>query len=106
MKAKNLKILKEFLKIEGKEAALDKVAEEAVELALAIIQYRCPTKLNKKKRLNDIYKELADVKIVVRKAELFLNKRKINRLVNKKLEEKKIKFKIGKLTPKQSKQNK
>ena len=92
MKAKNLKIIKALIKLNGKEAAKDKIIEEAVELALALIQYKCPTKLNKKKRLNDVYGELADMKIVMRKAEMLFNKRKINRLVNKKLEEKRIKY--------------
>ena len=92
MKAKNLKIIKGLLKLNGKEAAQDKIMEEAVELALAIIQYKCPTKLDKKRRLNDVHKELADMKIVLRKAEMIFNKRKINKYVNQKLEKKRLKY--------------
>lgn len=92
MKAKNLRIIKGLLKLHGKEAARNKIAEEALELALAIAQYNCPTKLDKKKRENDIYKELADMEIVLRKAKMIYSPKKINRLVNKKLEKKRIKY--------------
>lgn len=92
MKAKNLKIIKALIKLNGQDASKDKILEEALELALALHQFKCPTKLNKKKRLNDIYKELADMKIVMRKAEMLYSKRKINKYVNRKLEEKRIKY--------------
>ena len=92
MKAKNLKILKQLLQQQGEDAVLDKVAEEALELALAITQYKCPTKLDKKRRLNDIYKEFADLKNVMRQAEMFLNRSKIRRLSNAKLKKKSIKY--------------
>lgn len=92
MNQKNLKIIRGILKLEGKEAAKDKLIEEALELALSIVQYRCPTKLDKKKRLNDIYGELADMEIVLRKAKMIFNPKKINRLVNKKLEKKRLKY--------------
>ena len=92
MKAKNLKIIKGLLKLDGNEAGKDKIIEEAVELSLSLIQLKCPTKLDKKKRLNDVYKELADMKIALRLAEMIFDKRKINKYVNQKLEKKRIKY--------------
>lgn len=91
MKKSNIKILKGLVDKFGKDAALDKLQEECQELALAITQLKCPTKLDKKKRLNDIYKELADVKNSIRAVETFMKRNKINRLQNKKLKQKKAK---------------
>jgi len=76
----------------GKDAAIDKVQEEAQELALALHQLKCPTKTDKKKRLNDVYGELADMKIMMRQAEMLFSKKKINRLVNQKLQQKREKY--------------
>ena len=88
MKAKNISIIKALLKKFGKQAAIDKIQEEAQELALALHQYKCITKNNKERRLNDIYEELADMKIQLRNAEMIFSRKKINKLVNKKLAEK------------------
>ena len=95
MKKSNLKIIEGLIRVHGKDASKEKIIEEALELALAIVQYKCLTKTNKKKRLNDIYGELADMKIVMRKAEMLFSKRKINRLVNLKLQKKKVKYLIN-----------
>jgi len=76
----------------GNEAAVDKIQEEAQELALALHQLKCPTKTDKKKRLNDVYGELADMKIMMRQAEMLFSKKKINRLVNQKLQLKRDKY--------------
>jgi NTP pyrophosphatase (non-canonical NTP hydrolase) len=93
MKKKNLEIVKGLVKTFGKESALDKLQEETTELALALHQYsHCDFKTNKKERLDDVYKELADVKNAIRAVETFLNARKINRLQNKKLKKKKLKY--------------
>ena len=92
MKAKNLKILKKLLDLNGEDAVLDKLLEECTELGLALIQLKCPTKTDKKKRLNDVHKEIADVKNVIRQAEMFLNRKKINKYSNAKLEKKRIKY--------------
>lgn len=51
MRNKNLKIIKELIKLNGDDSTFDKVAEECVELALAIMQLKCPTKLDKRKGL-------------------------------------------------------
>ena len=89
MRVKNLKIVKGLLKKFGPEVQINKLREESIELALAITQWLCPTKLDKKKRLNDIYCELADMKIMMRQAEMIFSKKKINRIVNEKLQRKK-----------------
>lgn len=92
MKSKNLKVLSKLLKLNGEEAVLKKVAEEATELSLAIMQLHCPTKLDKKRRLNDVHKEFADLKNVMRQAEMFLNRKKINKYQNVKIQKKKAKY--------------
>lgn len=92
MKKNNLKIINGIAKKFGKKSALDKLQEESQELALALHQLNhCDFKTNDKERLEDVYKEIADVKNALRVAETFLNRRKINRLQNKKLQKKKNK---------------
>ena len=92
MRKENLKIVKSLVRKFGKDAAMDKLQEECQELALELHQLNhCPTKTDKKKRLNKVYHELADVKNAIRAVETFLNRQKINRLQNKKLKEKKSK---------------
>lgn len=95
MTAENLKTIKQLIKLFGEVAAIDKIQEESQELGLALHQLKCPTKLDKKKLLAEVYGELADMKIALRSAEMIFNKRKINRIVNKKLQKKKEKY----LTP-------
>jgi NTP pyrophosphatase (non-canonical NTP hydrolase) len=87
MKKSNLKIIKGLIAKYGEEAAMNKVQEELLELALVIVQHKSPTK-DSKKMLQKMYEEAADVKIVMRKLEFLLDKRKINRIVNKKLKQK------------------
>ena len=91
MNSKNVKICKELVKRFGDDYVIDKLSEEAQEVALAITQLRCKTKTDKKKRLNDVYLEVADLKIALRQAECVLSKRKINKFVNAKLQKKKLK---------------
>jgi predicted molibdopterin-dependent oxidoreductase YjgC len=93
MTKKNLNTIKNLIKVQGKEQSIDKIQEEAMELSLEMHQYKCPTK-NKKKRLERVYLELADMKIQMRKAEMLFSKKKINRLVNKKLDEQRKKHGI------------
>ena len=93
MKAKNLKIVKDLASNFGKLSAFNKLQEESTELALALHQLNnCDFKTNKKERLNDVYKELADVKNAIRVTEEFLNRKKINRYQNIKLQKKKNKY--------------
>lgn len=68
----------------GRDAQVDKIQEEAQELALALHQYKCPTK-DKEQGLADIYSELADMKIMMAQAELLFDKYKINEVVEYKL---------------------
>lgn len=101
MHQENLRIIKRLIKIFGREAAVDKIQEECQELALALHQLKCPTKTDKKKLMADVYGELADVKIMMRQAEMMFSKKKINKLVNQKLQKKKEKYIIEKpLKPK------
>jgi len=69
----------------GRETQIDKIQEEAQELALALHQYKCPTK-NKEEMLTNIYTELADMKIMLAQAEILFNKERINSLAKAKLE--------------------
>jgi predicted nucleotidyltransferase len=103
MRSANLKIIKGIIKLFGRQSAIDKIQEESIELALALHQYKCITKIDKKRRLNDIYGELADMKIMMRQAEMLFSKKKINRLVNQKLQHKKNKYLTTK--PKQNEQS-
>tara|TARA_B100000953_G_scaffold290249_1_gene275107 strand:+ start:16842 stop:17129 length:288 start_codon:yes stop_codon:yes gene_type:complete len=92
MRKENLNIIKKLIKKFGREASVDKIQEECQELALALHQLKCVTKTDKKKRLDDVYGELADVKIAMRKAEMLFSKKRINRAVNQKLQKKKRKY--------------
>ena len=92
MNSRNVKIIKELVKLNGEEVSKDKIIEESLELALSLTQLKCPTKLDKKRRLDDVYGELADMKIQLRKAEMIFSRKKINRLVNQKLQKKKKKY--------------
>lgn len=110
MTQENIKIIKGMIKLFGREASINKIQEEAQELGLALNHLNSPTKTDKKKRLDDVYGELADMKIELRKAEMLFSKKKINRIVNQKLQKKKLKYllplenKRGMLTPLPSKQ--
>ena len=89
MKTRNLKTIEKLVEKFGKLAAMDKLQEECQELALELHQLNhSPTKKDKKKREEKVYHELADVKNAIRTVEVFLDRRKINRLQNKKLKEK------------------
>lgn len=99
MHQENLRIIRRLIKVFGREAAVDKIQEESQELALSLHQFKCPTKTDKKKLLNDIYGELADMKIMMRQAEMLFSKKKINKLVNQKLQKKKEKYLIDKPKP-------
>lgn len=87
MKKSNLKKLNLIVTKSGEYAAMRKVAEECMELALAIEQYYCPTKNNKKKRLDEIHKEMADVEVAMRGMKMLsiIKPKKVNRYANNKL---------------------
>lgn len=92
MRKENITTIRGLIKLHGRDAAIDKIQEEAQELGLSLHQLKCPTKLDKKKQLDDVYSELADMKIQMRAAEMLFSKKKINRLVNEKLKKKKLKY--------------
>ena len=68
----------------GKDMQVDKIQEECMELALALHQLKCPTK-NRVQMIENIYKELADVKIMMVQAELIFDPDRINKYVDEKL---------------------
>lgn len=92
MKKSNLKKLKKLVEHKGDDGTLLKLAEECLELSLAITHYLSPTKLNKKKRLDDVYREAADVKVAFRQLEMVLSRNKINRYANEKIRNKHEKY--------------
>lgn len=68
----------------GSEVQVNKIQEEALELALALNQVNCPTK-NKAEKLENVHEELADMKIMMAQAEKLFDADKINQLVDFKL---------------------
>jgi len=68
----------------GKEAQIDKIQEEAQELALALHQVKCLTKENEE-GMSKIYGELADMQIVMEYVPLLFNQNKIDRIKQMKL---------------------
>jgi len=80
----NQEILKAAIAKFGRETQIDKLQEEAMELALALHQLKCPTKDYNEMLLN-VFGELADMKIMMAQAELLFDKNDIDRLVEEKL---------------------
>lgn len=68
----------------GRDNQIDKIQEEAMELALALHQYKCPTK-DKEEEIDKIYDELADMKIMVEYFDLLFDEEKINKVIEFKL---------------------
>lgn len=66
-----MKIIDKF----GVSAQIDKIQEEALELALVLNQRRCPTKDMDEMDAN-LYDELADMKIMLAQAEIIFDKKK------------------------------
>jgi len=71
----------------GKEAQINKIQEEALELALALNKRKCPTKDIEQIEEN-LYDELADMKIMLAQAEIIFDADRINE---------RVKFKLDKL---------
>lgn len=83
------KIINKF----GIEVQVNKIQEEALELSLVLNQLKCPTK-DHKKLMDQLYDELADMKIMMAQAELIFDKEIIDERVEyklKKCEEKYLK---------------
>lgn len=82
-----MKIIDKF----GVSAQIDKIQEEALELALVLNQRRCPTKDMDEMDAN-LYDELADMKIMLAQAEIIFDKKRIDERVKFKLEKVKAKY--------------
>lgn len=80
----NKEILKKALAKWGKETQMNKIQEEALELALILNQRKCPTK-NAEEMEEALYDELADMKIMMAQAELIFDADRINLRVDYKL---------------------
>lgn len=80
----NVEILKKAIEFFGEETQINKIQEEALELALVLNQIKCPTKDSNLMNEN-LYSELADMKIMMAQAELIFDKEKINKVVEFKL---------------------
>lgn len=75
----------------GAEVQINKIQEEALELALALNHMNCPTKIASQVEAN-IYEELADMKIMMAQAEIIFDKSRIDALVKIKLERLRSKY--------------
>lgn len=73
----------------GREVQINKIQEEALELALVLNQMNCPTKGD---LTEELYGELADMKIMMAQAEILFDKNKIDRMVEFKLNRFKEKY--------------
>lgn len=69
----------------GAKSQANKIQEELLELALALNRINCSTK-DQEEMEENIYEELADVKIMMAQAELIFNKSRIDEMVKIKLE--------------------
>ncbi len=78
-------ILKQILAKFGRDSQLLKLQEEAIELALALNQINCVTK-DRQEMEENLYGELADMKIMMAQAEIIFDKEKIDGYVQAKLE--------------------
>lgn len=88
------KIIRALIGKFGAQVQIDKIQEEALELALAIQQLKCPTKIDKDRCMDDLYKELADMKIMMYQADILFDEEKIDAYVHMKLERAKEKHLI------------
>ncbi len=73
----------------GREVQINKIQEEALELALVLNQMNCPTKGD---LTEELYGELADMKIMMAQAEILFDKQKIDKMVEFKLNRFKEKY--------------
>lgn len=73
----------------GREVQINKIQEEALELALVLNQMKCPTKGD---LTEELYGELADMKIMMAQAEILFDKQRIDQMVGFKLNRFKEKY--------------
>lgn len=87
----DIEILKKAIEKWGRHIQVNKIQEEALELALVLNQINCPTK-NREEMEELLYSELADMKIMMVQAELLFDAERINKNVDLKIERLKIKY--------------
>lgn len=74
----NKQLLQRAIEKFGRDAQIDKIQEEAMELALALHHLKCPTK-EVPAMLDRVYEELADMKIMMEYAEVIFDRHRINK---------------------------
>lgn len=84
-------ILKRAIAKWGRDVQINKIQEEAMELALILNQRNCPTK-DPEAMEDALYSELADMKIMMAQAELLFDAERINRQVEAKMNRLKNKY--------------
>ena len=87
----DIDILKKAIVKWGRRVQINKIQEEALELALVLNQINCPTKDPDEMEAN-LYSELADMKIMMAQAELLFDAERINKIVDLKLERMNVKY--------------
>lgn len=75
----------------GRDVQVNKIQEEALELALVLNQIKCPTKSCDEMTMQ-LYDELADMKIMMAQAEILFDAEMINERVEYKLNRFKQKY--------------
>lgn len=78
------KLLQKAIDKWGLQAQINKIQEEALELALVLNQINCSTK-DFKEMEEQLYSELADMEIMMAQARLIFNEERINDMIEYKL---------------------
>jgi hypothetical protein len=86
----NKEILHKAIEKWGRDAQINKIQEEALELSLILNQRNCPNK-DPEQMEASLYDELADMKIMMAQAEIIFDADRIN---------KRVKFKLNRLKSK------
>ena len=78
-------LLKAAINKWGRETQINKIQEECLELSLVLNQLKCPTK-DVEVLTEQLYDELADVKIMMAQAEILFDHHRIDERVKYKLD--------------------
>jgi len=87
----NKEILYKVIEKWGRDTQINKIQEEALELSLILNQRLCPTK-DPEQMEENLYDELADMKIMMAQAEILFDADRINERVKFKLEKLQSKY--------------
>lgn len=87
----NKDILQKAIQKWGRDIQINKIQEEALELSLVLNQMKCPTK-DVEKMEENLYDELADMKIMMAQAEILFDAARIDARVQFKLEKLQSKY--------------